>query len=153
MADYGKKFEQQFKKDWVKSFPNKFIYRLPDQQSKYKGGSRNPCDFICYTGNQLYLLECKSHKGNTIPFDNLRQHDLLKSYEECAFTGYVCWFYEHDEVFIVTTQIVTKMMEDGKKSINRKDVENYNFISIPSKKKRTFMESDYTVLELVDNII
>ena len=42
MADYGKKFEQQFKKDWELSFPNSFIYRLPDQQSGYRGGSRNP---------------------------------------------------------------------------------------------------------------
>lgn len=147
MSDYGKKFEQQFKKDWLRSFPDTFIYRLPDQQSNYKGGSRNPCDFICYNRYRLYLIECKAHKGNTIPFSNLRQHDLLKSYQHCAITAYVCWFYEHDEVFFIPTQIVSKMMGDGKKSINRKDAKKYSYVRIPSKKKRTFMESDYSALE------
>lgn len=149
MSDYGKKFEQQFKKDWIKSFPDTFIYRLPDQQSNYKGGSRNPCDFICYNKVHLYLLECKSHKGNTIPFSNLRQHDLLKSYESCAITGYICWFRDHDEVFFIPTQVVTKMMRDEKKSINIKDLNTncYSHTRIPSKKKRTLMESDYTVLQ------
>lgn len=41
-----------------------------------------------------------------------------------------------------------KMHEDGKKSINIKMLEDnvYNIIEIPSVKKRTFMESDYSVL-------
>ena len=146
MPDYGKKFEKQFLEDWGNSFPNTFIYRLSDQQSRYKGSSRNPCDFICYNKKNLYLIECKSHAGNTISFDNLRQHDLLKLYEDCAITGYVCWFYDHDEVFFIPTQTVTKMKEDGKKSINRKDKDIYHFITIPSKKKRTFLISDYSIL-------
>ena len=144
MSDYGKKFEQQFLEDWGKSYPNTFIYRLPDQQSRYKGGSRNPCDFICYNNKNLYLIECKSHAGNTIPFSNLRQHDLLKSYESCAITGYICWFYDHDKVFFIQTQTITKMIEENKKSINIKDKDR--FIEIPSIKKRTFMNSDYSVL-------
>lgn len=147
MSDYGKKFEQQFKKDWLNSFPNTFLFRLPDQQSGYKTTSKNPCDFICYTGKNLYLIECKAHAGNTIPFVNLRQHDLLKSYEHCAITGYVCWFYDNDEVFFITTQIISQMMNEGKKSINRKDSITYNFIKIPSIKKRTFMTSNYNILE------
>lgn len=146
MVDYGKKFETQFRKDWETSFPNTFIYRLPDQQSMYKGGSRNPCDFICYNNKHLYLLECKSHKGNTIPFSNLRQHDILKIYEDCAITGYICWFYEHDRVIFVPTTTVSKMMEDGLKSININKLDEYKYVEIPSEKKRTFMISDYKIL-------
>ena len=146
MADYGKKFEQQFKKDWELSFPNSFIYRIPDQQSGYRGGSRNPCDFICYTGRSLFLIECKSHKGNTIPFTNLRQHDLLKTYESCAITGYICWFIEHGKVVFIPTQTISKMEKDGLKSININKLEGYDYIEIPSVKKRTFLNSDYKIL-------
>lgn len=146
MNDYGKKFEVKFREDWVTSFPNTFIYRLPDQQSRYKGGSRNPCDFICYNNEHLYLIECKSHKGNTIPFSNLRQHDLLKTYENCAITGYICWFIEHGRVLFIPTQAVSKMMADGLKSININKLKNYDHVEIPSKKKRIFLDSDYKIL-------
>lgn len=146
MSDYGKKFETQFRKDWLASFPNTFVYRLPDQQSMYKGGSRNPCDFICYNNKKLYLLECKSHKGNTIPFVNLRQHDILKTYESCAVTGYICWFYDHDKVIFIPTQTISKMMKEGLKSINIKNMSDYEHVDIPSIKKKTFMTSDYKIL-------
>lgn len=41
-----------------------------------------------------------------------------------------------------------RMKKDGEKSIklSKLDNKNYKFIEIPSKKLRTFMESDYTVL-------
>ena len=43
----GKKFESVFREDWEKSFPNGFLYRLPDQMSGFAGScASNPCDFI-----------------------------------------------------------------------------------------------------------
>lgn len=38
------------------------------------------------------------------------------------------------------------MKKDGKKSINIKDSMLYNSVEIPSIKKRTFLDSDYSVL-------
>lgn len=76
----GKQFEQVFKEDWKRSFPNSFLYRLPDQQSRYHGASQNPCDFIGFSGGILYLLECKTHKGASIPFEAIPQYDRLVGY-------------------------------------------------------------------------
>lgn len=67
MADNkGKLFEKHFKSDWEKSFPGTFIYRLQDSMGGFKGIS-NICDFICFNNGNLYLIECKKHKGNTLP--------------------------------------------------------------------------------------
>ena len=79
-TNYGKKFEKVFEQDWRKTFPCSFIFRLPDQQSGYYGTSSNPCDYICFVNNKLYLLELKSHLGNTFPLSNLRQYDKLSPY-------------------------------------------------------------------------
>ena len=46
MANLGKKFEDNVKKDWVRTFPKSFFIRLPDQQSRYFGQSGNICDYI-----------------------------------------------------------------------------------------------------------
>ena len=33
----GKKWESKFESTWIKQFPDKLIYRLPDQQAGYAG--------------------------------------------------------------------------------------------------------------------
>ena len=72
--DIGKKFEERFRTDYKRCFPNTLIYRLPDQQSGYAGsGSANPCDFMCYPENCVLMVECKAHKGQSIPFSAIRQ--------------------------------------------------------------------------------
>lgn len=146
MQSKGKKFEEQFFKDWLNSFPNSFIYRLADQQSHYGGGgSRNPCDFICYTNNKLFLIECKSHAGNTLPFSNLKQLDLLHKYSkiDSVNCGFVIWMYDHDSVFYIPCKEIIKMKLDGLKSFNVNNYDGYNVYVVPSEKKRIFMNSDY----------
>jgi hypothetical protein len=76
----GKGFEQQFRENWKQAFPNSFLYRLPDQMSYYYG-SHNPCDFIGFHNGILYLLECKTHKGASIPFEAISQYESLKAYQ------------------------------------------------------------------------
>lgn len=145
----GKKFEQQFKKDWLKAFPKSFILRLPDQQSGYFGTSKNLCDFICFTNKTLYLIECKTVKGNTFPISNLTQLDYLSSMlAEDVIPGVVIWFYEKDKVVFVPINEIIRMRQDKLKSVNIKMVDDttYNIIDIPSVKLKTFMRSDYTIL-------
>lgn len=77
----GKIWERCFQESWEETFPNSFILRLPDQQSGYLGTSRNICDFIGFTNGKLYLIECKSIKGNTLPLSNLKQYERLLSYK------------------------------------------------------------------------
>lgn len=150
MRDLGKAFEQTFRRDWINSFPGSLCLRLPDQQSGYAGTSQNPCDFICYNYPTLYLLELKSHKGNTFPFTCLHQYYKLVNYTNIngLEVSVIIWFRDHDKILYIPISEITKMMRDGKKSVNIKMLKDkaYNIIEIPNLKKRTFLVGDYTVL-------
>lgn len=147
METKGKKFEEQLRKNWIETVPDSFIYRLADQVSGYKTTSRNPCDFIAYKYPHVFLLEAKAHAGNTLPFSAIRQLDLLFNYIGITGVkaGVVAWMYDHDRVIWIPAESLKKMVDDGKKSFNVKDTD-YDIIDIPSKKLRTFMKSDYSIL-------
>ena len=118
--DIGKKFEDRFKKDYQRCFPNTLIYRLPDQQSGYAGGgSTNPCDFICYSGDCVLMVECKAHKGSSIPFTAIPQYERMLSYKGTykTYPGVIIWFYEKDTVIWVSIEEMEKMVLDGERSI------------------------------------
>lgn len=147
-VNYGKKFETKFKLDFLK-IKDATIDRLYDQVSEYKNLS-NICDFIGYKEPNIYYLECKSHKGNTFPFQALRQYDALLSKVGVpgVRTGVVIWFIDHDRVIYVPIKTIEQMKKDNKKSVNITTIEKdgYRFIEIPSIKKRVFLDSDYSVL-------
>ena len=98
----------------------------------------------------IFYLECKSHKGNTFPLDNLTQYDKLvgKIGIHGVRTGVVIWFSEKDHVIYVPIKTIKQMKQDGKKSVNIRtiDEDGYRYFEIPSTKKRVFMDSDYKVL-------
>ena len=145
----GKQFEERFKKDWIESFPDSALTRLYDQVSGYKGVSRNICDFICYNHPYQFFIECKSHKGASIPFDKITQYDKMKDVVgiKGVRAGVVLWLYDKDKVFYIPISTITEMKKDDKKSVGLKAVEEgYNIIEIPSEKLRTFMKSDYSCL-------
>lgn len=149
MAVTGKAFENRFKLEWEKSFPDSFILRLPDQMSGYKC-SNNICDFICFNDGVLYLIECKAHKGASIPFDKISQYSKLleKANIYGIRSGVILYLYEKYRVFYIPVTTIKKMKEDGKKSVGIKALEEgYNIIEIPSKKLRVFMDSDYSILQ------
>ena len=148
--DKGKQFEAKFKEDFLRTLPNSTIDRLVDSVSGYKAVT-NISDFIGYRMPYLYYLECKTHKGSTLPFQNITQYEKLTAKVGIpgVRAGVIIWFYEYDKIWYVPISTITKMKQDGKKSINvRKDIElGYNIIEIPSIKKRTFMVGDYSILE------
>ena len=150
----GKEFERKFLEDWTRCFENSFILRLYDPGFGMHGIS-NPCDFICFTHNRLYLIETKTIQGNTFPFSNLSQYDKLLSYSSIdgLVAGVIIWYTERDKVFFVPIQTIKKMKEDGLKSVNVKTaLDSYYVLDIPSVKKRVFMNSDYTILtSVLDN--
>jgi hypothetical protein len=145
----GKQFELVLREDWKTSMPKSTIDRLYDSVSGYKTIS-NISDFIAYKMPYIFYLEAKTIKGNTFPFQNLSQYEklLAKVGIDGVRAGVVIWFYEHDRVIYVPVSTITKMMIDGKKSVNITtiDTDGYRFINIPSVKKRVFMTSDYSVL-------
>lgn len=153
--DIGKKFEDRFKQDYKRCFPGTLLYRLPDQMSGYKETSGNPCDFLCYPGDKVLMVECKAHAKASIPFTAIPQYERLLEYKDAykTYPGVVVWFYDKDIVLWVSIQEMEKMVADGEKSIGLRMIDKekpykkaYNIINIPSKKLRTFMESDYNFL-------
>ena len=102
----------------------------------------------------IFYLECKSKDGNTFPFTNLSQYDKLISKVDIpgVRTGVIIWFKDHDKVIYVPIKTVTKMKKEGKKSINIKtDLDNYRIFKIPGKKKRVFIECDYSILTTLED--
>lgn len=154
MSDnYGKNFEQKFKLDFLKTVPNSTIDRLYDPVGGYYG-VRNISDFIGYSYPFIFYIELKTHKGASIPFDNITQYDKLiqKIGIKGVRAGVVLWLYEKDMVLYVPISTIRKMKEDGKKSVGVRSLEeDYKIIQIPSKKKRIFMDSDYSCLLNLDN--
>lgn len=150
----GKQFEEQFKKDFINTFGDDgFILRLHDQVTGYKTTSKNPCDYICFIKDKLFLIECKSHAGASIPISAISQYALLQQYVNIpgVHCGVICWLYEKDKVLYIPVNTITQLLNDRYKSVGLKAIEQgYNIIEIPSQKKRVFMTSDYNILKEID---
>lgn len=149
MANKGKQWEVKFKEDWIRTMPNSTIDRLYDSVSGYKSIS-NVSDFIGFKKPCIYYLECKSIKKKSFPFSNLTQYDKLvtKVGIPGVRAGVVIWYYKYDKVLYVPISTITKIKQDGHKSVSIQMFEDklYNIIEIPAIKKRVFMECDYSVL-------
>ena len=150
MINKGKIFEERFKQDWLRCFPNDFLYRLADQVSGFKTTSSNPCDFIAFTHRELFLIECKSHDGASIPFDAIPQYERLLRYKdtEHVHPGFVVWFKEKDKVIWVPISTAEKIYNDGNKSVQLKMLKDnlYELYELPVVKKRVYLEVDYNYL-------
>ncbi len=75
----GKRFEQ----NWKNSIPKDiFYYRFRDGSSSWGGNDKvrfqqtNICDCLMFDGDYLYLLELKSTKGKSLPFNNIKKHQI-----------------------------------------------------------------------------
>lgn len=150
----GKKFEEKFEENWKTCFPKQFIFRLRDQVSGYKIVSQNPCDYICFTNNKLFLVECKSHEGASINFSVIPQYERLLAYKNMqnVFPVIIIWFVEKDIVLWVPIETAEQIIRDGNKSIQLKMLKTgkYDIKVVPSIKKRVFMDSNY--LEIVQDL-
>lgn len=149
MTVSGKAFEDHFKEGWKKSFPDGDIIRLYDVSMGY-ANITNVSDFIGYDYPNQFYLECKVHKGASIPFTKISQYDklLMKAGIKGVRAGVVLYLYEKFKVFYIPVKTIEKMKKDGKKSVGIKALEEgYRIIEIPSEKLRVFMNSDYTILK------
>ena len=148
-SNYGKAWEQKLKEDF-QEVPGATIDRLYDVTQGYKSISQ-VSDFIGYIYPNIFYLEAKSCKGNTFPLTKLTQYEKLlpKVGIKGVRAGMVLWMIDHDVCIYVPISTITKMKEDGKKSVNIKMVgtDEYNIKVIPSSKKRVFLTCDYTVLK------
>lgn len=124
--------------------------RLPDQVSKFKETSKNPCDFIAFNNGILWMIECKETQEGTINFSKMSQVDLLPDY--CIYKDvqpyFIIWFSKKDKVIAVRADEAARIRASGEKSISLKMLndEAYNIIDLPGIKKRVYVEADFTVL-------
>ena len=65
----GKQFEAIVKKSFEKE-PNTYVLRLYDTTNGFIGIA-NPCDFIVYKYPKLFLIECKTCHGASLPLTNI----------------------------------------------------------------------------------
>jgi recombination protein U len=120
----GKRFEKNFQE----SIPEKiFHYRLRDNTSSWGGNDQvrfqvpNICDYILFHNGTLCLLELKSHKGKSLPFNCIRENqekELIKATEKGVIGGILVEFSDVNRVFWLDIQSFVEY----KKIIDRKSV-------------------------------
>ena len=113
---YGKKFEKLIK-EYYSSFDNMFVYRIPDQMSRFKG-STNICDFLVYDNNSkdLILIECKTTQLKRFPLINFSQSikmlEIKKNYPNIK-----CYLIIDYYNYNTTLKIPVEKIDFGNKSI------------------------------------
>ena len=152
-VNYGKAFESKFKEDFLK-VEGASLDRLYDPVGGFHG-IKNICDFIGYIYPNIFYIECKSHQGNTFPISKLTQYDklLTKVGVHGVRAGVVLWMIDHNKVLYIPISTFKKLKDDGKKSFNVKmlDSNEYFLLEIPGITRRTFIDSDYSVMKALDD--
>lgn len=148
----GKIFENDIKA----SVPDRcWLYRLRDNASSFAGGqntrfaSSNICDFLLLDDKTqtLYLLECKSTKGTSVPLSMIRDNQI-KGLQEAGWHRLIAGLVvnyrneNNDTFFIAIDDFADMVGKIGKKSFNIKDLQNYGAVRINCEKKRTRYKYD-----------
>lgn len=140
----GKQFEDIVKKAF-EAVKDTVIVRLHDQTTGYFG-SKNPCDFLIYHKPVLYVLECKSVRGNTLPFSNITefQWNSLMSMGDVqgVVAGILCWWIDRDVTLFIPSQKLREYKDADFKSLRYDIYDNAGIYQLSGKKKRVFFEYD-----------
>ena len=148
-SNLGKKFEDVIKESFLK-VPGVSIDRLRDAPRKMKNVD-NPSDFIVYKYPHEIYVECKSHKGNTLPFSCIREEQIKGMTEKAKIegvkAGVIVWFIDHDLTVWIPINEIVFWRDIGNKSINIKNIqdkhiERIKHIVIQGKKKRIYYDYD-----------
>ena len=145
-ANKGKIFEDVIKKSFEKA-QGVSIDRLRDAPKKMKNVD-NPSDFIVYKKPHEIYIECKSHKGNTLPFTCIREEQWNgledKSQIDGVKAGVIIWFIDHDFTAWIDIKELIALRWLGAKSVNIKDLFDWKLyhIEIRGKKKRVYFDYD-----------
>jgi len=142
----GKDFENIIR-DAFSKITNVSIDRIPDQTMHHKGAC-NICDFIVYKEPHEYYIECKTVKGNTLPFSNITDTQweglLKKSKIEGVFAGVICWWTEKDVTLFIPIQTLNIWKTQVQLKSIRYDIweKDFDVIKINGKKKRIYFDYD-----------
>lgn len=137
----GKQFEDAIKQAFEKEC---YTLRLYDTTNGFVGIA-NPCDYIAYKKPHMFMIECKSCYGASLPIANISQHQrdslLIADKYVGMIAGYMIWFIDKDRTFFIrATDLEKYIKSSGRKSIPF-DLTNLP-IDIDGKKKRIMYEYD-----------
>ena len=146
----GKKFEEDIKK----SIPdNVYCYRIKDPAQSFGRDSKftrfslkNECDFFFYKKPILIAAELKSNQGTSISFAKEKGEKGDIKYDQIVFlssaqrfgikAGFILNYRRTDTTYwICISDFITFIENTEKKSINEKDLIEYNAVIIPARKK------------------
>ena len=115
---------KQFEKDFIGSVPKRCdITRLKDgagwsDASNVRFTSNNPCDFIVWSAKtkRMYKFELKSIQGKSLPFANIKQHQLdslCDSRNKGVWSLFVVNYRAVEETYLVKPETIEACMENG----------------------------------------
>ena len=150
MNNRGKQFEAHIQQAFER-VPDCVAWRLKDQIGRYRNVS-NPCDFFFYKRPVFYAIECKSVKGASLPFTNVRPQEQIYDLHDLAqndgvVAGFIIWFIDKDITVFVHHDVIYQAYERGKKSIALKDIlqlPSCEYHIIDGVKKRLYFTYDVT---------
>lgn len=155
----GKGFENAVQEAF-EAVPNCVAHRLKDQIGRYRNVS-NPCDFYFYHMPYFYAIECKSTKGASLSFKDIREQEQIIDLHEIAqkrgvVAGFMIWFIDKDVTVFVRHDIVYEAYMKAKHGNGRKSIALADILRLSPKdfhiidgvKKRKYFT--YDVLSFID---
>ena len=148
----GKQFENIIRESFEK-VKDIVIVRLHDQTNGF-AGSKNPCDFIVYKKPVFMAIECKSVRGNTLPFSNITDfqwtHLSAMGKTKGVVAGVICWWVDKDTTMFIDIRLLQELKNRSYKSIDYcasfalEDIDNLGsmWTWVTGKKKRVFFDYD-----------
>lgn len=118
----GKQYGKIFEEDIKASFPEGvYVERYKDDTAGFKGVA-NPADFRVYKYPFTILVECKSHKGKSLPLSKIRKSQLDGLLDAVRYTGvyggFLINYRDYVETYYVPVDVLEKFISAGsRKSI------------------------------------
>ena len=138
----GKEFEQDIKASFP---PDCFVERYKDDTAGFHGVC-NPADFRVYRYPLTFLIECKSHKGKSLPLAKIRMNQLKEMLKAVVhkgvYGGYIINYRELGETYYLRAQNVKDFMEMSNRKSIPVDFCRQCAIRIPQELKRTRYKYD-----------
>lgn len=101
--DAGKIFEEEVRASIPLSF---FVERYKDDTAGFKGVA-NPADYRLYKYPYTFLIECKTHKGKSLPLSKIRNSQLKEMRKANPYNGVYCGFLinyrDLEETYYITS--------------------------------------------------
>ena len=124
----GQKFEDNFRNSIDRGSSDLFFYRFKDGTAnwnpteKTRFQAHNICDCMIFYGQNLFLLELKSHKGKSLPFNCIRDSQWEEMFDagkkDNVYSLFFVFFSDIEECYAASVgSIMAFKMNSERKSI------------------------------------